>query len=86
MAAITIPTETTPPIRATRVVIGSGRVQLWFEGAPCFTVQMAYSPAGPWYDVGDGVEGQPVDIAIHDQGSDRHYQAVWRECPEPETE
>lgn len=82
----TVNTETPAVLRFTQVATVDGRIQFFVESAACFTLQLAYHPGGPWHDATDGIEGQPVSIAIPPDGSPRYYRAIPRDCPQPEAQ
>ena len=48
---------------------------------PCWTLQLAYSPGGPWFDEGNGVAGQPIQVRPRDEGGAQYFRVVERPCP-----
>lgn len=63
------------------VRIENGRVWFTVVGIPCWELQIAYSPGGPWFHAGYGVDGQPVCIAPNEMTpSPQFFRAIETKC------
>lgn len=63
----------------------NGIIHLVADCGPCYSLEWAPSPAGPWYWERDGVAGQ--DIPVQPGDFPRYYRVVPRECedtPQPQ--
>ena len=45
---------------------------------PCWTLEWAPTPSGPWYEDRQGVAGQ--DIPVEPSQGQRYYRVISREC------
>lgn len=62
-------------------VDGSGRIHCHASCGLCYTLQFAYSLAGPWYDERPGQAGDDIIIEANDQTrSAKFYRVVPRVC------
>ena len=59
-----------------------GYVHCHADCGPCYTVQFAYYPNGPWYFDRNGVAGQDIPIEPNPTpgGSNKYYRAIPRDC------